>query len=173
MKQLISIIAFIFLSNLCIAQAVPNSGTIMAAAYKKAAKENKNVFVIFHASWCGWCKKLDESMNDVTTKKYFDDNYVTVHLTVQENPANKKLENKGADVFLAKYKGEKAGLPFFLIMDKKGIKLGDSFVNGENLGCPASPKEVESFIVLLNKSSKVKGDLQAVITRFMQNEPQK
>ena len=173
MKQLISIITFIFLSNLCLAQAVPNSGTIMAAAYKKAAKENKNVFVIFHASWCGWCKKLDASMNDVTTKKYFDDNYVIVHLTVQENPVNKKLENKGADLFLAKYKGEKAGLPFFLIMDKKGMKLGDSFVNGENLGCPASAKEVESFIVLLNKSSKVRGDLQAVVTRFMQNAPQK
>ena len=174
MKQLLSIASFIFLSNICFAQTVPNSGSIMAAAYKKAAKENKNVFVIFHASWCGWCKKLDASMNDVTAKKYFDDNYVTVHLTVQENAANKKLENKGADVFLAKYKGEKAGLPFFLITDKSGKKLGDSFVNGENLGCPASEKEVESFLVLLKKTSKISGEgLEAIKNRFRQNESQK
>lgn len=173
MKHLLSIAAFLLLSNLCMAQAVPTSETILAAAYKQAYKENKNVFVIFHASWCGWCKKMDASMNDVTTKKYFDDNYVTVHLTVQENAANKNLENKGADSFLAKYKGEKAGLPFFLIMDKSGNKLGDSFVNGENLGCPASVKEVESFVALLNKTSKVKGNLQAVVKRFRENEPQK
>lgn len=150
---------------------VQNSGTIMAAAYKKAAKEHKNVFVMFHASWCGWCKRMDASMTDETTKKYFDDNYVTVHLTVQENAPNKNLENPGADVFLAKYKGEKAGLPFFLIMDSKGNKLGDSFVNGENLGCPAAEGEVASFMELLKKTSKINAEQeQAVTARFRKNE---
>ena len=59
-------------------------------------------------------------------------------------------------------------------MDKKGAKLGDSFVNGENLGCPASEKEVESFVVLLKKTSKINGEgLEAIRIRFRQNEPQK
>jgi thiol:disulfide interchange protein len=36
------------------AQAPPESADqIMKAAYQQALKENKNVFVIFHASWCG------------------------------------------------------------------------------------------------------------------------
>lgn len=153
------------------AQTAPNSGSIMAAAYKKAAKENKNVFVIFHASWCGWCKKLDASLNDATVKKTFDARYVTVHLTVQENAANKKSENRGADVFLKKYKGQDAGLPFFLIMDKKGKFLGDSFVKGENLGCPATEEEVSAFIALLRKTSKISEDqLQIFSARFRQNE---
>lgn len=171
MKKIVLLPFFLFLSCLIFAQPAPNSGSIMAAAYKKASKENKNVFVIFHASWCGWCKKLDASLNDDAVKKTFDANYVTVHLTVQENATNKKLENRGADVFLKKYKGQDAGLPFFLIMDKKGKFLGDSFVKGENLGCPATAEEVGSFIALLKRTSKITEDqIQLFSARFRQNE---
>jgi thioredoxin-related protein len=171
MKKILSICLISLFAASAFAQSAPNSGTVMAAAYKQAAKENKNVIVIFHASWCGWCKKMDASMADPTTKKYFDDNYVTVHLDVQEKPEDKKLENPGADVFLAKYKGEKAGLPFFLIMDSKGTELGNSFVDGANMGCPASPAEADSFAGLLRKTSKIDDEgLKAIIIRFRQNE---
>jgi thioredoxin-related protein len=169
MKKLITLSLFVF--AIAASSFAQNSGSVMAAAYKKAAKEHKNVFVIFHASWCGWCKKLDASMEDESTKKFFDDNYVTVHLDVQEQPKDKKLETPGADVFLAKYKAEKAGLPFFIIMDKTGKRLGDSFFNGENMGCPAAEGEVSSFIDLLKKTSKITEEQQqAVVTRFRKNE---
>jgi thioredoxin-related protein len=169
MKKLITLSTLLF--AITIASFAQNSGTIMAAAYKKAAKEHKNVFVMFHASWCGWCKRMDASMEDATTKKYFDDNYVIVHLDVQEKPEDKKLENPGADVFLKKYKGEKAGLPFFIIMDKGGNRLGDSFFNGENMGCPAAETEVNAFVELLKKTSKLNEEQQqAVVARFRKNE---
>ena len=171
MRKLIPFFALLLFASFGFAQSSPNSGTVMAAAYKQAAKEHKNVLVMFHASWCGWCKKMDASMADSTTKKYFNDNYVTVHLDVQEKPADKRLENPGAEVFLAKYKGEKAGLPFFLIMDSKGTQLGDSFVKGENMGCPASEDEVASFITLLKKTSKINDEQAAAVTaRFRKNE---
>ena len=158
----------LFLLAITAASFAQNSGSIMAAAYKKAAKEHKNVFVMFHASWCGWCKKLDASMEDVTTKKYFDDNYVTVHLTVMEIG---QPNTPGADVFLKKYNGEKAGLPFFIIMDKAGNRLGDSFFNGQNMGCPAAETEVNAFVELLKKTSKINEEQQqAVVARFRQNE---
>ena len=154
-------------------QNVPTAESILSAAYKQATAENKNVFVLFHASWCGWCKKMDAAMNDVTIKKYFDENYITVHLTVQENPINKNMENPGGADFLKKFKGEEAGLPFFVVLDKKGKLLGDSFVNNENLGCPASENEVASFIVLLKKSSKInEAGLSAISKRFLLNKPQ-
>ena len=171
MKKLLFISALLFASIVSFAQPAPNSGSVMAAAYKQAAKEHKNVLVMFHASWCGWCKKMDASMTDSTTQKYFNANYVTVHLDVQEKPTDKKLENPGADVFLAKYKAEKAGLPFFLIMDNKGNLLGDSFLNGQNMGCPAFSEEVAAFITLLKKTSKINDDqASAVTTRFRKNE---
>lgn len=170
-------ILFMSFLNPMMAQKAPASGKIMEAAYKQAKKEKKNVIVIFHASWCGWCKKMDTAMNDKICKSFFDDNYVTVHLTVDEK--NKNLENPGADVFRKKYHGEEAGLPFWLIMDKEGTLLGDSFIRkegqsldtpGENIGCPAADNEVAAFCALLKKTSKITDDELLIIgERFKKN----
>ena len=158
---------------ICFAQNVSTTENILLTGYKQAAKENKNVFVIFQASWCGWCKKMDASMNDATTKKYFDDNYITVHLTVQESTANKNLETPGAAEFMKTLNAVTAGLPFFVILNNDGKVLGDSFVNGQNIGCPASQTEVENFIILLKKTSKInKEGLDIIAARFKQNSLQ-
>lgn len=64
MKRLTAFVIFIplFLSS---AFTQPRSATeILNEANSRAAKENKNVFVIFHASWCGWYQKMDSAMND-------------------------------------------------------------------------------------------------------------
>lgn len=58
------------------AQSAKPASEILDAAYKTAAKEKKNVFVIFHASWCVWCHKMDTAMNDASVKAFFDKNYV-------------------------------------------------------------------------------------------------
>jgi thioredoxin-related protein len=134
MKKLLSIIYFICCGVLLNAQSLENTESILKAASVKAKTENKNVMVIFHASWCGWCKRLDASLNDTTIKKYFDDNFVITHLSVQETQEKKNLETPGADAFLEKYKGTKSGLPFFLILNTEGNLLGDSFLNGSNMG---------------------------------------
>jgi len=174
MKKILLAILIIGVVFTVHAQNVPTAESILSAAYKQAAKENKNVFVLFNASWCGWCKKIDESMSDKTTKKYFDTSYVIVHLTVQENPLNKNKENPGAAEVLKKYKGQDAGLPFFIVVDKKGKLLGDSFADNENMGCPASANEVASFIVLLKKSSKINEEgLSTISKRFLLNNPQR
>lgn len=59
-------------------------------------------------------------MNDAIIKKIFLDNYVTIHFTVFEFPENKKIEIPGAAEFNKLYKANKAGLPFWLVMDSKG-----------------------------------------------------
>ena len=111
-------------------------------------------------------------MNDATTKKYFNDSYVTVHLTVKETPENKKLENPGAALYLTSLKGE-TGLPFFVILNNVGNVLGDSFENGGNIGCPASESEVATFIKLLKNTSTInKEGLETIAARFKQNKPQ-
>ena len=99
---------------------VASTKDILNTAYKQALSQNKNVMVIFHASWCVWCRKMDSSMNDISCKKFFSDNYVTCHLTVDESADKKNEENPGAVDLRKNYHGENAGLPFWLIFDKNG-----------------------------------------------------
>jgi thioredoxin-related protein len=173
MKKLLSFFAFAIIITSGFTQTIPSAESILSAAYKKATKEKKNVFVIFHASWCGWCKKLDASMNDSTTKKYFDNSYVTVHLTVSEQEAKKKLINPGAEELLAKYGGDEAGLPFFVIQDKKGKELANSFENSKSLGCPSERLEVATFIKLLQRTSKISAQMMKIVyARFIKNQEQ-
>lgn len=162
-------------------QPEPESAdAILEKAYKQAAKEKKNVFVSFHASWCGWCKKLDASINDPSCNEYFNKSYVIVHLTVLESNDKKNLENPGAPEMYTRYSGGKSGIPFFLIFDKKGKLLADSFMRkpgddpekpGQNIGCPASPEEIAAFVEVLKKTSKItEPEIKAITERFSKNK---
>jgi thiol-disulfide isomerase/thioredoxin len=175
------VVAFLALPEVCFAQRDPlPAGEIMQEAMQTAAKENKNVFIIFHASWCGWCHKMDTAINDKTCKDFFYKNYVIRHLVVDESRDKKNLENPGANDLRTKYHGDDEGIPFWLIFDKDGRLLADSQIRpngaaidtkGENVGCPATENEVAYFIEVLKKTSHVTEAEQAAIRkRFRQNE---
>jgi thiol-disulfide isomerase/thioredoxin len=153
---------------------------ILQQAIQQASKENKNVIIIFHASWCGWCHKMDNSINDKSCKRFFDDNYVIRHLVVDESRDKKNLENPGADELRTKYNGDNQGIPFWLIFDKDGTLLADSQLRpkgkgldtrGQNVGCPAAAQEVDHFIEVLEKTSHItQSEIAAIKKRFRQNE---
>lgn len=166
MKLKSFLLAFFLLGSIVTATAQQESASVVLdKAYKQAKKENKKVFVMFHASWCSWCKKMEKNMQADATKKLFDDNYVITFLTVQERKDKKELENPGADELLKKYKGEGQGIPFWVMLDAKGNVLEDSLdAKGQNLGCPASPEEVAQFTTKLKKTSKLNDRQLAVIS---------
>ena len=175
------VLAFLFHTETSFAQhGQPPASEIMREAMQMAAKENKNVFIIFHASWCGWCHKMDSAINDKSCKEFFYKNYVIRHLVVDESKDKKDLENPGADELRTKHHGDDEGIPFWLIFDKDGNLLADSQMRpkgaspdtkGENIACPATEKEVAYFIEILKKTSQISDAEQtAVQKRFRQNE---
>jgi len=150
--------------------AQEKSEVIFSNALKEAKAQKKNVLLVFHASWCKWCHVMQKNMNLPETKPIFEDKFVTAYIDVQERGEKKKLENPVGQLLMNTYKGENAGLPFWLILNPHGEVLADSFdKNGDNLGCPSTEEEVAEFVSKLNKVSKINKNqletIQKVFTR--------
>ena len=177
---LILSVILILNAGIIFAQETPQpADKILNEAYALAANEGKKVMIVFHASWCGWCKKFDASVTDAACKEYFEKSFVIRHLVVLESKDKKNLENPGANEFFIKNGGEGMGIPFFLIFDSKGKLLADSKIRpagdgldkpGSNMGCPASDEEVAAFVQLLEKFTKITdAEKKAITERFKKN----
>lgn len=151
------------------------ASNVLNVAEGQAKDQGKNVLVIFHASWCGWCKRLDEFMNNPQFKPVFDDNFVVAKLTVLEDDKHKLLENSGGLEEMDALGGRDAGLPLFAILDPTGKTIVTSMMSldgkakPENTGFPAKPEEINHFLSMMQKGApKVTADqlkdMQAYLT---------
>ena len=172
---------FILLSSFFVSNAQNSplpAKEVLNNSLTQARASNKHVLIIFHASWCIWCHKMDSSINDPACRKFFTDNYIIEHLVVDESDNKKNLENPGASDFRDAQGGKDQGIPFWIILDKNGVVLNTSMMPakdpakpGDNTGCPASQNEVEYFISMLKKSSSMTaGQLDIIAKRFRQNQ---
>lgn len=85
----------------------------------------------------------------------FNDSFVLLKLVTQESRDKKALENPGAEKLMADWGGAKAGLPFLVFLNAKGEKIADSnrAPDGRNIGCPATPDEVDAFRQILKETA--------------------
>ena len=66
MNLILRLTIFGFFMNIITAQnIIPSKDQVMNFAYATAKKENKNVFLMFDASWCTWCKRMDKNMANI------------------------------------------------------------------------------------------------------------
>lgn len=154
------------------AQAADSAQSLMDAARKKAASEKKNVMVIFHASWCGWCHRLDDFMNKSPEGNLVRDSLVVVHITVMERGAEAKNMNPGGEELMKSLGGEGAGLPFYAIQSPAGKLILNSLAKGKdekptNIGYPAAPEEIAHFMRMLKLGTKLKADQFASIEKWL------
>jgi thioredoxin-related protein len=133
----------------------PSASVVLNGAVLRAKAQQKNVLIHFGASWCKWCKYLDEMLESKEVGKLFQDNYVIAHLTIQESKDKVALENPGAQEMANSAGAKDAGVPVFIFFDSAGNRLATSMAmpDGGNIGHPASPEEIKAFDGLLEKTA--------------------
>tara|TARA_B100000524_G_scaffold158839_1_gene80610 strand:- start:147 stop:671 length:525 start_codon:yes stop_codon:yes gene_type:complete len=145
---------------------------IVSNASIRATAENKNIFLTYSASWCGWCKKMAAQIKDEKCADLFDKEYVFATLVVNETKKNKSLETPGGFEFLTEHRGQNAGLPFWVMLDKKGNLIENSFnPKSQNLGCPVSDSELDYFAEKLKRTSNLEeNEIKIIINVFKQKK---
>jgi thioredoxin-related protein len=159
-------ILFVFLFSLPIlGQTVkPDPAqAILKAAFMKAQSSNVNVLLIFHATWCKWCKRLEKALQDTPLKSVIDENYVVAFLDVQERGDKiPTFENPGGQKCMSEFGGDSSGLPFIVFLNGKGKMIANSNVmpKKQNIGYPGSKEEIDAFVKLLKKTAPRMADKQ-------------
>jgi thiol-disulfide isomerase/thioredoxin len=159
------------------AVAPKDADVLIKDALADAKKSGRVVFVRFTATWCGWCRLMEKTLDEPAVRERFDKQFVVVTLDVLEQGPKKPFENPNGEKWLNSLGGAGGGIPFFATLDSKGKKLIDSNLmptgQNKNLGCPATDEEIKLFGDYLDKSGKkLSADDKAfILGRFKANAP--
>ena len=161
---------FIILS-LIICQSVSaqnNAPALIDSACEQATMEEKNIFLIFTNEGCGWCRRMIKNMNDESCKDLFEENYIIIEMNVYYRDSTRNTQ--GSMKMFHGYNDEKSGIPFWVILNREGNLLEDSFGgNVENIGCPTE-KEVDEFLDILDRTSKLRKRELTIISKAFISE---
>jgi thioredoxin-related protein len=147
---------FLFLSAASPAKELrpASARSILDSSLRTARKSGKNVMLIYHASWCRWCARLDSVLALSPVKEILDKYFVIALLDVREKGEKiRSLENPGAYKMLKKFGGEASGLPFIVFVDRNGKMTANSNImpDNQNVGYPSADDEISAFVKLLKK----------------------
>jgi len=155
----------------------PSAQQVLDSAKAQAAAQHRNVFLIFGASWCGWCKRLDRFIEAPTIQPIFTSHFVIARIDVQERGDKAVLNTPGGDALAAQFGSKGTGLPFFAFLDEHGGLIANSNrpvhgkPDGENIGHPVAPEEVDHFMRMFRKAVPALSPADAqVIETYLRNQ---
>jgi len=149
------------------APAPASAKQLLEEARTTASASGRGVLVGFHASWCGYCRKLEGLLAQPPAKEILDRRFVVTWLTVLEKPGKEGLENPGGRALYEEWSGNEGGLPFLATLDSSGRLTATSLRPGRdgvprNIGLPVRPPEVAHFVAMLRSASPALTDAEAV-----------
>ena len=88
---------------------------------------------------CGWCHVLDGFLE--ANGRLFEDRFVLLKIDVE-------MMAKGDEIAARLQEGtDRVGYPWIAVLDTDGRVITTSVrPNGENIGCPVLPKEIDHFV---------------------------
>jgi thiol-disulfide isomerase/thioredoxin len=98
----------------------------LAAAFDRAAKENKMVFVEYFSSTCPHCKKIEPFFSNDTLAKFYNETFINYKLD------NEKIKKEDS-LFIVSQNLTFESVPFFLFFDKDKNFLHFSAVKPETV----------------------------------------
>jgi len=120
-------------------------------ALAQAKSEDKRVFFIFSASWCGPCRMLARFL--APHKPELEKHFVFVKLDISRDKHAEELRERFKE-------SASGGVPWYCILDSESKILATSNLpevnpkyGTSNMGFPTEPREVEHFIGLLRKTA--------------------
>jgi thiol-disulfide isomerase/thioredoxin len=131
--------------------ATRDAERMLADALVKARAEDKRVFLIMSASWCGPCRMLARFL--AVHKPELDRHYVFVKLDVSRDEHAESLRRRYE-------KGEHNGVPWYVILDTDGVPLVTSNTDAvkreygmTNIGFPSSKAGIDHFLDMLRQTA--------------------
>ncbi|MBI1360822.1 MAG: hypothetical protein GC155_11145 [Alphaproteobacteria bacterium] len=147
------------------AVALPaDAASALAEASAHASASDRRLLIVFHASWCVYCRLFDEMLADSKAAAIVDRHFVTLHMrALERKPEMQAQELPGAEEVLARYAPKGAGLPYMAVIGKGGAEVADSIMpGGDNFGFPVTDPELAAFEAMMKAGAPdmPKGDLR-------------
>jgi len=115
---------------------------LLRQARKKSMTEGKKILVHLGFPACGWCRVLDGFLE--ANGRLFEDRFVLLKIDVE-------MMAKGDEIAARLQEGtDRLGYPWIAVLDTDGRVITTSVrPNGENIGCPVLPNEIDHFVKML------------------------
>jgi thioredoxin-related protein len=126
---------------------------VLDEALSRASSEDKRVFLVFGAPWCGWCHRLHDWMSQPEIAAILDRDFVIAQVDIDRMTGGKDVQRR----YQPKSSG---GIPWFAILDAHGKGLATSDGPAGNIGYPAEPHEIDHFLAMVKGQSRHGDDRQ-------------